>query len=351
MSIMSIQVLNYLEFESKLQRSGIGTAARHQREALAETDISVTTRPWQPGSPDTRWPQFQPAPGADLFHLNIAGPHSVALASLAHRSNRPVIMHAHVTKEDFSESFRGSTSFAPVVGKYLRWAYSKADMVLCPSSYTKSTLESYPVEAPIKIISNGVDLDALSGYRSLRESYRSQYNLEGPVVFAVGNVFERKGLTTFCNVAQKLSYDFIWFGPYDSGPQASRSVRHWTSDPPSNVTFTGWIDDVRGGFAAGDIYLFPTKAENQGIAVLEAMACQKAVIIRDIPVFEEFYTDGYDCLKCSTEKEFMTAVERLAADKMLRDRLGSNAQSTAAKHRLENIGMKLANIYERLIEQ
>jgi glycosyltransferase involved in cell wall biosynthesis len=115
------------------------------------------------------------------------------------------------------------------------------------------------------------------------------------------------------------------------------------------VTFTGWVDDKRGAFAAGDVYLFPTKNENQGIAVLEAMATGKPVVLRDIPVFEEFFTDGVDCLKCETRDEFREALDRLADDPALRERLGESARETAAEHSLERVGERLTDAYEALL--
>jgi Glycosyltransferase len=410
---VTLRVLHYLELESQLDRSGIGTAVNHQRAALELTDIAnvelytslrdvISPRKW---IADTLWSQvyrvgFNPGnqhvsnkrpdastnPGNnssvefdsntesnantthtsvsavdsmgattdsehayDIVHCNIVGPGSVVVAQYALRAGIPLILHAHVTREDFAESFRGSTTIAPAVERYLRWFYSQADLLLCPSKYTRSLLRSYPVEAPVRAITNGVDIDSLSGFESYRENYRDQYDLSGTVVFGVGNVFERKGLTTFCQVAKKTSHDFAWFGPYDTGPQASKTVRRWINNPPSNVTFTGWIDDIRGAYAAGDIYFFPTKNENQGIAVLEAMACGKAVILRDIPVFEEFYTHGEDCLKCDTEEEFRDAINRLANDSSLRTRLGENARETARSHNLERVGDQLAETYQAVI--
>ena len=94
------------------------------------------------------------------------------------------------------------------------------------------------------------------------------------------------------------------------------------------------------------MYLFPTKVENQGIAVLEAMACGAAVVLRDISVFEEFYTDGEDCLKCETVSEFETALSRLAADPVLRRRLGENARETARRHDLDRVRRELTDAYE-----
>jgi glycosyltransferase involved in cell wall biosynthesis len=344
-----VRVLNYLELAGRLERSGIGTAADQQRAALETTDVSVLTSPWAGDSPPGALAAALRGAGVfrdyDVAHCNMIGPGTVAVARHATRTGTPLVLHAHVTREDFAASFRGSTYLSGPLGRYLRWFYSQADLVLCPSTHTKSVLESYPVDAPIRPITNGVDTASLAGFEGLRDEYRDRFDLEGTVVFSVGNVFERKGLTTFCRLAKETDYEFAWFGPYDTGPQASETVRRWTKQPPDNVTFTGWVDDKRGAFAAGDVYLFPTKAENQGIAVLEAMACGKPVVLRDIPVFEEFYTDGHDCLKCSTEAEFRDALDRLAEDSSLRRRLGENARATAAEHSLERVGERLVAAY------
>jgi 1,2-diacylglycerol-3-alpha-glucose alpha-1,2-glucosyltransferase len=343
-----VRALNYLELEGPLQRSGWGTAAAQQRAALADTDIDVVTSPWRDdllsiarsiAAGDGVFREF------DLAHCNAPGPGSLAVARHAHRNDIPLVLHAHMTAEDFGESFRFSSEIAPLLKRYLRWFYSQADLVLCPSQYTKDLLEAYPVDAPIETITNGVDLDSLAGHEALREQYRERYDLDGMVVFALGNVFERKGLTDFCRLAESTSYDFAWFGPYDTGPQASSVVKRWTQNPPQNVTFTGWVDDKRGAFGAGDVYLFPTKNENQGIAVLEAMACGKTVVLSDIPVFEEFFTHGEDCLKCSSRAEFREALDRLSDDPALRERLGQNARETAAEHSLERVGAELSRIY------
>ncbi|MFB6202306.1 MAG: glycosyltransferase family 4 protein [Halorhabdus sp.] len=349
-----MRALNYLDFERYLGSSGITTAASHQRQALADRDVEVVTSPWDGRNPLTAglsklssgslWTDF------DVAHCNLIGPGSIAVAKHAERNDIPLILHSHVTREDFQESFRGSNQVSKPLGWYLRWFYSQADLVLCPSEYTKRVLESYPVESPIRSMTNGVDLDALEGHEKFRASAREKHDLDGVVVFAVGQVFERKGLTTFCRVAEQTDYDFAWFGPYSTSPLASKTVKRWTQDPPANVTFTGWVEDIREAYGAGDIYLFPTKTENQGIAVLEAMAAGKAVVIRDIPVFEEFFTDGEDCLKAETETEFREAVERLAENPDLRDRLGQNARETAEEHSLDRVGEQLVGIYETLLD-
>ena len=340
-----VRVLHYLELPSQLDRSGIGTAVAHQRTALAETDVTVRTGLCDALSVRTL---HSPLADIDLVHCHLIGPGSFAAARLAKRTDTPLVLHAHVTAEDFAGSFRFSHTLAGSLAEYLRVFYSQATLVLCPSRYTKRALQRYPIEAPIRPITNGVDLDKFETFGRYRTEARAQLDLSGPVVFTVGNVFERKGVETFCRLAVDTDYEFVWFGPYDTGPLASKTVRRWTQTPPANVTFTGWIDDIRTAYAAGDIYLFPTHDENQGIAVLEAMACGKPVVLRRLPVFEEYYTHGEDCLMCETRDEFRAAVDRLADDPGLRQRLGENARETARDHSLEHLGTELTRVYERV---
>jgi len=346
-----VQVLHYLELADALDRSGIGTSVKHQRNALQQRGVEVVETPWR--RPFTNGPGSVLSGAiedADIVHCNAIGPGTLAVAHAARRADTPLVLHAHVTAEDFRGSFRLSNLLAGPLEMYLRRLYSLADVVCCPSEYTRRTLASYPIDAPVRTVSNGVDSESLRGFESLRSPSRERFGLSGMGVFAVGNVFERKGVSTFCRLAQRTSFDFAWFGPYERGPLASRTVRRWTNDPPANVTFTGWVDDIRGGYAAGDVFLFPTHVENQGIAVLEAMACGKPVVLRRLPVFEEYYTHGEDCLLCETFAEFRDALIRLRRNPALRERLGANARQTAQKHSLDRVGAELLDVYQELLD-
>lgn len=336
---VTVQILHYCEFEARLRRSGIGTAVSNQRKALDATTVRVQTAP--------RISCFVGQRRVDLLHCNLMGPRSVLLVLLARLLGIATVAHAHVTAEDFTGSFRGSRLVAPWLRMYLRWAYGLADVVVVPSAYTRTTLRSYPVDAEVVVLTNGVDRSALVGGGDIGERYRERYGLgTGVVVGLVGNVFERKGLQTFLDAAEALPYQFVWFGPYDEGVHAATAVRDATNAPPANVSFTGWVEDIRGAYAAIDIYLFPSHAENQGIAVLEAMTCGLPVILSDLPVFREYYADGVDCVIVDSTAAAIEAVDRLAADPDARDRLGAAAAETAATHDLTVVSDGLERLYQ-----
>lgn len=338
------EILHFAECASRLQRCGIGTAVSNQRKALQETDVTVYTSFSEIRTSKRDLMSGEIGRTIDAIHLNFAGPVSYALAR--YDTQTPVVAHTHVTAEDFAQSFRFSGILSPVVRRYLSRFYDAVDLLICPSKHAERRIQSYTETTPTRVVTNGVDTATLRDYEGLHQEYRRRYNLTGTVVFTLGNVFERKGLSRFLETARRLpKHEFVWFGPYETGPQASASVRSALATHPDNVTFTGWIDDKRGAFGAGDIFFSPTTEENQGIATLEAMACQKPTVLSDIPVFRDLYTHEKDCLVGSSVDEFAEAIERLSTTTSLEQQLGHNAAKTAESHSLQRVADGLLDCY------
>lgn len=331
-----MRISHYFEWEG-LITGGHTESVRNQRKILDLHGIEYTT---------------QPDLGADLLHLNNMGPKSIYYARKARASEIPVVIHTHQTAEDFRESFAFSNLLARPLRPYLGYAYSLGDHLICPSEHNRETLEAYS-DAPKTVISNGFDHTKLDGFERLRDEYLRRYALDPPVVFAVGHVLKRKGVRAFIETARAMpDLDFAWFGyinPLGDGLAGrllqARDVRRMIENSPDNCTFTGYIDDIRGAYAAGDIFFFPTKNENEGIALLEAMACKKPIVVRDIPTFD-WLEQGTHCLKSTAD--FADEITRLT-DPELRDRLGEAAERKSREFRIENVGDDLVAVYELLL--
>ncbi|MFC7194265.1 glycosyltransferase family 4 protein [Halosimplex aquaticum] len=170
-----------------------------------------------------------------------------------------------------------------------------------------------------------------------------------------GHVIKRKGLRTFVETARALpEYDFAWFGYLNpTGGRLDRflqprETRKLVEYSPENCTFTGYIEDPRGAPAAGDVFFWPSKNENEGMALLEAMHCGKPPVIRDIPTYE-WLDDGEDCRKCATATDFADAIARLCEDADERERIGANAAATTEQFTLDAVGEQLITLYDEVV--
>jgi len=329
-------VSHYFEWEEYIT-GGQHQSVQNQRAMLDRHGVEYTTRPTL---------------DADLLHLNNMGPRSLYYAKRARRADIPVVAHTHQTAEDFRESFALSNVVARPMKPYLSYAYSVPDHLICPSAHTAEVIADY-CDTPRTVISNGFDPAKLAGHEELREEYLDRYDLEPPVVFMVGHVIERKGLSTFVETARAMpDVDFAWFGFLNPGGGTldrvlrSRTTTRHVREAPENCTFTGYVEDVRGAFAAGDVFFFPTKNENEGMALLEAMACGKPPVVRDIPTFE-WLEDGQTCLKAT--HDFTTAIERVTTDEDLRERIGERAATASEDYRLDAVSDELVSLYRSLV--
>lgn len=333
---MALKICHYFEWESWIT-GGQAQSVRNQRTMMELEDIQYITTPTL---------------DVDILHLNNMGPRSLFYARRARAADVPVIIHTHQTAADFRNSFMLSNLIAPGLRPYLRYAYSLADQLICPSAYTRRQI-TRSVDGEATVLSNGFDPDKLDGFESLRTEYQDRYGLDSPVVFMIGHVLERKGLETFIETAKSMpSTDFAWFGyinPFGGGLAGrlltSRRTRELIRTAPPNCTFTGYIDDIRGGYAAGDIFFFPTRNENEGIALLEAMACGRPAVLRDIETFD-WLENGVDCLKAT--ESFVEPIEQLHNESQRR-KFGAQAKRRSQEFELTTLAPQLNDIYHSVL--
>lgn len=311
---------------------GIRRAHDNQIKALKAAGVQVTT---------------DPSESFDLLHLHSVGPASLYLAE-KYGGRRPLVIHSHTTAEDFANSFRMSDHIAPYLGRYLRFFYSKADLLIAPSPYAREILRRYEVASPIEVVSNGVDIRRFAPNRRRRLLGRARYGLEGVVPFSVGLVFLRKGVDVFCEVGRLMpELTLVWFGRIHKA--VKRETRRVIEGAPANVLFTGYVEDVVEAYASGDVFFFPSSVENEGIAVLEAAAMGKPLVLRDAECFAGRFEHGVNCLKGSIPEEFAAHLRQIAQDPDLASRLSTGALELARQHSLELVGERLREIYRQLI--
>jgi glycosyltransferase-like protein len=119
-----------------------------------------------------------------------------------------------------------------------------------------------------------------------------------------------------------------------------------------DVVVLGTVSDgeLEGWYRAADAFVFPSVKEGFGLVVLEAMATGLPVVATDIPVFREYLTDEDAVLAPAGSSEALAAaMDLLAGDRELRDRLGRAGPDLAARFSWERSARRHREIYEELL--
>lgn len=119
-----------------------------------------------------------------------------------------------------------------------------------------------------------------------------------------------------------------------SGPERERLLSLARSlDLESAVVLLPWARDVVSYYKSADLYVQPSLYEGWGMAVIEAMASGKAVIMTDVGCAGEVLKDGESgvIVPSTDEQTLASAMLRLLSDDALRASLGQRAQMEAGK--------------------
>lgn len=231
-----------------VQKSGVGQAIVHQKQALEAAHIPVTTQ----FSADTQ-----------VIHINTVFPDSLLKALWAKRHGIKIVYYAHSTMEDFRNSFACSNVLAPFFRRWLLLCYGQGDVILTPTDYSKQLLLSYGIHKPIYSISNGVAADYFRFQKQRRTAFRQAYHLapEAPVVISVGHMIERKGIFDYIDLARRMpDVTFFWFG-YTKPWLLPKNVRNAIHSAPANLIFAGYVnqDQLLDAYCGADVFAFLSK--------------------------------------------------------------------------------------------
>ena len=332
-----MKVLLYSEAFNLVKISGLGRAIMHQQRALQLNGVDFT---------------LDPKDDYDIVHINTLGLRSHHLARKAKKAGKRVVYHAHSTEEDFRNSFIFSNALSGLVKKWLCSCYRSGDVIVTPTEYSKRLISGYGITNPIYPVSNGIDLAKYEPASGDREAFRSRmgFSDSDKVIIAVGLYFERKGILDFVQMAKDMpDYKFVWFGktPLYSVPH---KIRKAVRTKLPNLTFAGYVqpDELKQAYVGCDAYIFPTHEETEGIVLLEALAAEANVIIRDIPVFD-WLTDRRDCYKAKDLEDFERLIRAVTSGEL--PSLQENGRAAVAGMDIKKVGEKLLSIYNGTIDQ
>jgi 1,2-diacylglycerol-3-alpha-glucose alpha-1,2-glucosyltransferase len=319
-----------------VSKSGVGEAFRHQNVILDQIGIPYTT---------------DISDDFDMIHLNTIFPDSLIMSRWAKHKGKKVIYYAHSTMEDFRDSFKGFNRIAPIYKLWICHCYNSGDLIITPTDYSKELIESYGIKPSVFSISNGVDVDFFSQNNGGANRFREKYKLkeEDKVIISVGHYIERKGILDFIKIGNDFpDYQFYWFG-YTRLNLVPAIIKDAIKNAKPNIHFPGYVnrDELRDAYAGSDLFMFLTKEETEGIALLEALASKIPILIRDIPIYSKWLTDGQNVYKGRNIYEFEEKMVRILEESI--PDVTENGYNLVVERDFKSVGKKLMEVYKESI--
>lgn len=281
----------------------------------------------------------------DIIHIHSPG---ISSCYLAKKSKIPVITTAHTMPRELGYMYKFGYMAEEIGRYYFANFHNNADIVIAPTGFTKSRLEQMKVTKPIEVISNGINLKKFQFSQEKRDEFRKKYKIKPheKVIYSAGLMSSRKGFDKFMSIAKEMEdYKFVWIGKKSVLflHRNSFSDRILVKNAPSNFISAGFVDDVVAAHCAGDIFLFSSPFETQGLVALEAAACSRPLVVEDVPSFEWL---GKSCFRAKTIEEYRNQIE----DAMSRyDKCQNYSVELAKKNSIIRTGKSLVELYERVL--
>ena len=232
------------------------------------------------------------------------------------------------------------------------------DALVVPSRAMEQALLDYGVECPMHIIPTGMEMERFAGGDGHR--FRAQLGIAPgqPVLVHVGRIAHEKNIEflfrMFASVVRsKPGAVFVVAG---EGPALASCKAYVRSlGLAEHVRFVGYLSRERellDCYRAGDLFVFSSKTETQGLVLLESMAL-------GVPVVSTAHMGTADIVNPQRgaqvapddEGEFANIVLRLLADATRRAAMSAEARAYAATWSASSMADRLSGLYSSVAGQ
>lgn len=311
----------------------------------------VLTRCLSERRSDPRWPlrlwELVRSGDYDVVHVHSPLPGSVAriAAWSLPRDRRPALVS--------TEHNRWETHRAPT--RALNRLTSRLDdRSFAVTDEVRESMHG-PVAARAVTLRHGIDIDATTAELAHRDEIRTELGLGADefVVGTVANFRPQKDYPNLFEAARELVQRGVHArivavgqGPQDAELHALRDELGLAD----RVILTGFRDDAVRVMAACDAFVLASRWEGLPVAVMEAVGLGLPIVSTAVGGMAEEFTDGVDALLVppGDASALADALERVATDEGLRDRLARASRDRAADFGVARTMEVIEATYEEL---
>jgi 1,2-diacylglycerol 3-alpha-glucosyltransferase len=297
----------------------------------------------------------------DLVHIQTPFIAHYQGTALARALRVPVIESYHTYFEEYLHHYVPLLPRAVMRFAARRFTVSQCnvlDTLVVPSRAMEQALLDYGVRCPMHIIPTGMEMERFAGGDGAR--FRTQLGITPaqPVLVHVGRIAHEKNIEflfrMFAQVVRsKPDAVFVVAGEGPALPSCKAYVR--SLGLGATVRFVGYLSRERellDCYRAGDLFVFSSKTETQGLVLLESMAL-------GTPVVSTAHMGTADIVNPQRgahvapddEAEFANIVVRLLDDPARRAAMSAEARAYAATWSASAMADRLAGLYSAVLGQ
>jgi glycosyltransferase involved in cell wall biosynthesis len=205
----------------------------------------------------------------------------------------------------------------------------------------------------IRVIPTGIDIKKSFVSIESKADIRKKLNLPpntGVVLYA-GLLVPRKGIGKIIKVAHKLRKEDVVFLLAGDGPnrkEYENQVKELALE--KKVMFLGWRTDMHKLYQASDVLLLPAEGEGLPGVVMEAMAYGVPCVASNIPCIPDLIENNKSGFLCAKDDvaEFAKRIKELLRNKILRERMGSEALKKIKSFEWNKIMPRYEDLYSHV---
>ena len=272
----------------------------------------------------------------NIIHSHCPFASTVMARVLREKTNIPIVLTYHTKFDIDIHRALPNKLVAEQAIKFVVSNISACDEVWTVSRGAGENLRSLGYEGEYVVMENGVDFPKGRADRDEAEALRAAYGVpEDTILFMfVGRLLWYKGLKLTFDALKILDEKGIDFRMMIVGDGADRKEMedyveelHLTH----KCIFTGAVSDreeLRVFYTAGELFLFPSEYDTNGIVVREAAACGVASLLIDGSCAAEGITDGRTGVLCEANPQSIAAkLEFACSHRTEMHQLGENAMN------------------------
>jgi glycosyltransferase involved in cell wall biosynthesis len=287
---------------------------------------------------------------SEVYHVHSSSAAPSLIAARALR--RPTILHSH-----------GDQPLRPLRLTLIRnFEMRLSQRVVAVSRSTRRDLIRNHHLPPEKVVVayNGVDTDEFRPFRS-RTSVLPRYGLGGyeKIILSVGALQPRKGQLTMVECLPELLKTWPRLVYVNVGTGYDEGFKEGILDKAKALGVSGSLmllpsvprEDLVSLINAADLCVHPSVREPFGLAVVEEMACGKAVLAFNVDAMPEIIDDRINgfLVPLGKKEELTTAILRLLNDLELKTKVGNAArEKVTAEFTWDKTAARLEEIYREV---